>query len=337
MVLKWGHDIINIIVAITPLYVAVILGFVSVKWFKFFSQEQCSTINRFTSYFTLPFFTFNFFAHVNPFDWNYAFLGADAFSKLIILIVLVAWVKCSSNGSWGWLITNFSLLTITNSAAVGVPVLKAMYGDNAVALVSQGYVIQQTVWSSVLMFIFEFHKASQSSQVVDADVVTDLEGNKQLVVVIATTTRPSFWHPAKIVLLKLACNPNTYAEMPRIIDGSVLIMQKAAIGCFMFTIGLVTALPEKVIACGTKLAAFSLVLRFFAGPAAMAVGCRAVGLHGDNLHIAVIQAALPLPPLAYAYAKEYGLHADVICSALIIGTMVSLPVLMVYFVAFGYL
>ncbi|RZC62180.1 hypothetical protein C5167_023944 [Papaver somniferum] len=239
-----------------------------------------------------------------------------------------------------------------NSAAVGVPVLKAIYGDNAVALVSQGYVIQQTVWSSVVMFIFEFHKASQSSQVVDADVVTDLEGNKQLVVVITTTTRPSFLNPAKIVMLKLAQNPNTYAgilgitwafisnkwhiEMPRIIDGSVLIMQKAAIGCFMFTIGLVTALPEKVIACGSKLTVFGLALRFFGGPAAMAVGCRAAGLHGDNLHIAVIQAALPLSPLAYAYAKQYGLHADVICSALIIGTMVSLPVLIVYFLAFEY-
>ncbi|KAI3885417.1 hypothetical protein MKX03_036309 [Papaver bracteatum] len=326
MVFEWGHDIINIIVAITPLYVAVILGFVSVKGFKVFSQEQCSTINRFTSYFTLPFFTFNFFAHVNPFDWNYAFLGADAFSKLVILIVLVAWVKCSSNGSWCWLITNFSLLTITNSAAVGVPALKAMYGDNAVSLVSQGYVIQQTVWSSVVMFIFEFHKVSQSSQVVDADVVTDLEGNKQLVVVITTTPTPSFWYPAK----------TWHIEMPRVIDGSILIMQKAAIGCFMFTIGLVTALPEKVIACGTKLTVFSLALRFFAGPAAMAVGCRAVGLHGSTSHIAIIQAALPLSPLAYAYAKEYGLHPDVICSALIIGTMLSLPVLIVYFVAFGY-
>ncbi|KAI3973224.1 hypothetical protein MKX01_020293 [Papaver californicum] len=180
-----------------------------------------------------------------------------------------------------------------------------MYGDNAVALVSQGYVIQQTVWSSVLMFLFELHKACESSKVVDADVVTDLEGNKQLVVVITTTTRPSFWYPVKIVLLKLARNPNTYAgimgiawafisnrwhiEMPRIMDGSILIMQKAAIGCFMFTIGLVTALPEKVIACGTKLTVFGLVLRFFAGPAAMAVGCRAVGLHGDILHIAIIQ------------------------------------------------
>ncbi|KAI3996782.1 hypothetical protein MKX01_041082 [Papaver californicum] len=307
MALEWGHDIFNTAVAITPLYVAVILGFVSVK----------CTINRFTSYFTLPFFTFNFFAHVNPFDWNYAFLGADAFSKLIILIVIVAWVKCRSKGSWCWLITNFLLLTITNSAAVGVPVLKAMYGDNAVALVSQGYVIQQIIWSSVLMFIFELHKACESSKVVDADVVTDLEGNKQLVVVITTTTiRPSFWYPAKIVSLKLARNPNTYAgimgitwafisnrwhiEMPRIIDGSILIMQKAAIGCFMFTIGLVTALPEKINACGTKLTVFGLALRFFAGPAAMVVGCRA--------------AALPLSPLAYAYAKEYGLHANVLCS-----------------------
>ncbi|KAI3856348.1 hypothetical protein MKX03_003362 [Papaver bracteatum] len=134
----------------------------------------------------------------------------------------------------------------------------------AVGLVSQGYVIQQT--------------ASLSSQVVDDYVVTDLEGNKQLVVAITTTTRPSFWYPAKIVLLKLARNPNTYATL----------VSWESLG-LLSQIRLVTALPERVIACGTKLAVFSMVLRFFDGPAAMAVVCRAVGLHGDNLHIAVIQ------------------------------------------------
>lgn len=49
------------------------------------------------------------------------------------------------------------------------------------------------------------------------------------------------------------------------------------------------ALQEKLIVCGTSLTVFGMVLRFIAGPAAMAIGCIAVGLHGDVLSVAIIQ------------------------------------------------
>ena len=49
------------------------------------------------------------------------------------------------------------------------------------------------------------------------------------------------------------------------------------------------AQQEKIIACGTSLTIFGMVLRFIAGPAAMAIGAIAVGLHGDVLRVAIIQ------------------------------------------------
>jgi auxin efflux carrier family len=49
------------------------------------------------------------------------------------------------------------------------------------------------------------------------------------------------------------------------------------------------ALQEKLIACGTSLTLFGMVLRFFAGPATIAIGSIAVGLHGDALRVAIIQ------------------------------------------------
>lgn len=49
------------------------------------------------------------------------------------------------------------------------------------------------------------------------------------------------------------------------------------------------ASQEKLIGCGISLTVFGMVLRFFAGPAAMAIGSIAVGLHGDVLRIAIIQ------------------------------------------------
>ena len=49
------------------------------------------------------------------------------------------------------------------------------------------------------------------------------------------------------------------------------------------------ALQEKVVSCGVTLTVFGMVLRFVAGPAAMAIGAIAVGLHGDVLRVAIIQ------------------------------------------------
>ena len=49
------------------------------------------------------------------------------------------------------------------------------------------------------------------------------------------------------------------------------------------------ALQKKMIACGPGKTAFGMVLRFIAGPAAMAIGSIAVGLHGNLLRVAIMQ------------------------------------------------
>jgi auxin efflux carrier family len=53
--------------------------------------------------------------------------------------------------------------------------------------------------------------------------------------------------------------------------------------------GIFMALQEKVISCGPSLTLFGLVLKFIAGPAAMAISAIVVGLRGDVLRIAIIQ------------------------------------------------
>lgn len=58
------------------------------------------------------------------------------------------------------------------------------------------------------------------------------------------------------------------------------------------------AMQEKTIACGARLTVFGMVLRFIAGPAAMAIGAIAAGLHGDVLRVAIIQVS-PLFFISY--------------------------------------
>ncbi|KAI3669123.1 hypothetical protein L6452_40346 [Arctium lappa] len=152
----------------------------------------------------------------------------------------------------------------------------------------------------------------------------------------------------KIVGLKLAKNPNSYAcilgltwalvsnrwnlKLPSILEGSVLIMSRAGSGVAMFCMGLFMALQDKIIECGVTLAVFGMVLRFVAAPATMAVGSLVVGLKGDVLSVAIIQAALPQAITAFVYAKEYDLHANVLSTAVIFGTLLSIPVLVAYYV-----
>lgn len=49
------------------------------------------------------------------------------------------------------------------------------------------------------------------------------------------------------------------------------------------------ASQEKLISCGPKLTIFAMILKFIAGPAAMAIASLVLGLHGDVLRVAIIQ------------------------------------------------
>ncbi|XP_055960897.1 auxin efflux carrier component 5 isoform X2 [Mercurialis annua] len=330
------EDIYKVVVAMVPLYVALILGYGSIRWWNIFTHEQGGAINRLVCYFTLPLFTFEFTAHVDPFKMNYIFIGADAISKCIIVLVLAFWAKFTTKGSYTWSITSFSLCTLTNSLVVGVPLMKAMYGPMGVDLVVQSSVVQAIVWLTFLLFVLEFRRTrldiGGSSANSDVNLEKDLEvSDGGDVGAIGRGSGPSFWALMKVVGMKLAMNPNSYAcivglvwafianrwhfEMPSIMEGSVLIMSKAGTGTAMFSMGIFMAVQEKVIACGTGLTAIGMILKFIAGPAAMAIGAIAVGLHGDVLRVAIIQAALPQSITSFIYAKEYGLHADVLSTA----------------------
>lgn len=55
--------------------------------------------------------------------------------------------------------------------------------------------------------------------------------------------------------------------------------------------GLFMALQPRLIACGKKVATFSMAVRFLAGPAVMAGASIVVGLRGVLLHIAIVQVS----------------------------------------------
>ncbi|CAL5186669.1 unnamed protein product [Lathyrus oleraceus] len=152
-------DFYHVMTAMVPLYVAMILAYGSVKWWKIFSPDQCSGINRFVALFAVPLLSFHFIASNNPYKMNLRFLAADTLQKIMILTLLFIWSNFSKRGSLEWTITLFSLSTLPNTLVMGIPLLKGMYGDFSGSLMVQIVVLQCIIWYTMMLFMFEFRGA----------------------------------------------------------------------------------------------------------------------------------------------------------------------------------
>ncbi|CAN6182871.1 unnamed protein product [Urochloa humidicola] len=363
----WG-DVYKVVAAMAPLYFALGLGYGSVRWWKLFTPDQCDAVNRLVAYFSVPFFAFDFASRIDPFALSYRVLAADALAKLIVVLSLAAWAAAGAaysgrggagngKGSGGkdralsWCITGFSLAALNNTLVVGVPLLDAMYGKWARDLIVQISVVQIIVYFPALLLAFEARRAWGAAAGKVPTAEEDASGGGDVEGGGGETAARSFWPLVRAVWMKVAKNPNVYAgvlgvawacvtnrwhiETPSIIEGSVLVMSKTGVALSMFSMGLFMALQEKIIVCGAGPTLLGMALRFVAGPAAMAAGAVALGLRGDILRLAILQAALPQAITTFVFAKEYSLHADILSTAVIFGTLVSLPVLIVYYIVLG--
>ncbi|PON31859.1 Auxin efflux carrier [Parasponia andersonii] len=152
-------DFYHVMTAVVPLYVAMILAYGSVKWWKIFTPDQCSGINRFVALFAVPLLSFHFISTNDPYTMNFRFIAADTLQKLIVLAVLAVWTKVSKRGCLEWTITLFSLSTLPNTLVMGIPLLKGMYGNFSGSLMVQIVVLQCIIWYTLMLFLFEYRGA----------------------------------------------------------------------------------------------------------------------------------------------------------------------------------
>ncbi|XP_011009713.1 PREDICTED: probable auxin efflux carrier component 1c isoform X2 [Populus euphratica] len=152
-------DFYHVMTAMVPLYVAMILAYGSVKWWKIFTPDQCSGINRFVALFAVPLLSFHFISTNDPYSMNLRFITADSLQKIIVLVVLALWTKLSKRGCLEWTITLFSLSTLPNTLVMGIPLLKGMYGDYSGSLMVQVVVLQCIIWYTLMLFLFEYRGA----------------------------------------------------------------------------------------------------------------------------------------------------------------------------------
>ncbi|KAM7268298.1 hypothetical protein ACFE04_010464 [Oxalis oulophora] len=152
-------DFYHVMTAVVPLYVAMILAYGSVKWWKIFTPDQCSGINRFVALFAVPLLSFHFISTNDPYTMNFRFIAADTLQKIIVLVLLFLWSTISKRGQLEWTITLFSLSTLPNTLVMGIPLLKGMYGDFSGSLMVQIVVLQCIIWYTLMLFLFEYRGA----------------------------------------------------------------------------------------------------------------------------------------------------------------------------------
>ncbi|CAN1726022.1 Auxin efflux carrier component 8 [Linum perenne] len=341
-------DIYHVVEATIPLYVAMILAYVSLKFGRVFTQEQCSGINKFVSKFSIPLLSFQIISINDPYHMNITLILSDFLHKLLALIfigiIIRVWFK-----SWklNWIITSFSLSTQSNTLILGIPLIRSMYGVEAESLLSQIVFLQSIVWYNLLVFMFELHAAI--FLIFEGDQSKDEEDHEEEVEEIENNTRRQVKTVSILILVgkKLMRNPNFHAtligfiwacihfrwgvKLPDIIDKSIMMLATGGLGMAMFSLGLFMASRGSIIACGIKMAGMAMVMKFVLGPTLMAISSVIVGLRGTVLRVAIIQAALSQGIVPFVFAKEYNVHPDILSTAVIFGMFIVLPIALAYY------
>lgn len=152
-------DLLGVLGAVVPLYVAIALAFLSVRYLNLFTREECTGINKFVGNFAVPSLVLDLLVSNNPYSMNFRALGADVLQKIVIIVPLLIWKSFSKNGSFDWVITLLGLSTLSNTLLIGLPLVQSMYGDESSNLLIQLVVLQSLVWFNVFLAMYEYRAA----------------------------------------------------------------------------------------------------------------------------------------------------------------------------------
>ncbi|XP_024394044.1 probable auxin efflux carrier component 9 [Physcomitrium patens] len=421
-----GGQFYDVLCAVVPLYVALFLGYGSLKWWGVVTPEQSAGISRFNALIAMPPLIFEIIAFNNPYTMNNRLIAAYCLSNGIVLVGLCAWVWCTKCGNLDWVITLFQLSVMPNTIIVGIPVLSPLYSvtESGIAAIFIG----QVLWLFPTLFLYELKEVRKmgqpavgsvaqvqddgprslhSGETTESAAEHGFEGHESGIPALLTQgehndfrigigdepshaatevshkdeehvkngsrQRNSFsvangesgtrengtehgheMAPSQMNLKEMAIKvakkmvqlPLTHATVMgivysliagrwgfdplRILRNSLDIMGRITLGLTMYSIGLFMAGQKKLVA-SWWVAFYGAFCRFIVGPGTMGVASLLLGLRGDTLRFAFLQAALPQAVISFVFAKDYNLHTDVFTTAVSLQTIVFMPIVLVYY------
>ncbi|CAN5952573.1 unnamed protein product [Sphagnum jensenii] len=171
-----GAQFYSVMVGVVPLYVAILLGYGSLRWWKLVQEpQQCVGIAQLNTYFLIPVYVFHVLAFNDPYTLSLRILAADFLSKAVPLCMLCVWAVVPSSlysstkqeevaarrRKFDWAISFFMLATLPNTVIVEIPLLQPMYGKIAI----QGSICiisaQCLFWYNVCIVLFEVQQEAK--------------------------------------------------------------------------------------------------------------------------------------------------------------------------------
>ncbi|CAA7031345.1 unnamed protein product [Microthlaspi erraticum] len=330
-------DVYHVVSATVPLYVSMILGYLSAKHLKIFSPEQCAGINKFVAKLSIPLLSFQVISQNDPFKMSPRLIFADILQKVLAVVVLAGVLRLwhptgGRGGKLGLIITGLSVTVFPNTLIIGIPILSAIDGNEAVNYLVQIVVLQSIIWYNILLFLFEINAAREKTASIEQHRGNGNEDNEEAPkdeeVAIARTRSSGTWKILMKAVRKFLANPNTYAtlagiiwailhfrlgwKLPEMVDKSIHLLSDGGLGMAMFSMGLFMASQSSIIACGTKLAIITTILKFILGPALMIAASFCIRLRSTLFRVAILQAALPQGIVPFVFAKEYNVYPEII-------------------------
>lgn len=347
-------DACHVVTTTVPLYVTMILAYLSVKWWKIFTPEQCSGINKFVAKFSVPLLSFQIISSNNIYKMSLKLMFADFLQKVLAFLVLIAFTKISARGGLKWIITGLSLSTLPNTLILGIPIMRAMYKDQAVVFIAQVIFLQSMIWYNLLLFLYEFDAAKTrpaippSQGTGETETAREVQSKGEEDEEPAGTKREMKIFPILVIVgKKLIRNPNTFAtlmgliwssiqfrwgvHMPEVVNQSIKILANGGLGMAMFSLGLFMASQSSIIACGPWITILAIGLKVVIGPALMAVASLVIGLRNTLFKVAIVQAALPQGIVPFVFAREYNVHPAILSTAILLGMLIALPVELAFY------
>ncbi|KAG0588745.1 hypothetical protein KC19_2G266000 [Ceratodon purpureus] len=158
-----GAQFYDVLCAVVPLYVALFLGYGSLKWWGVVTPEQSAGISRFNALVAMPPLVFEIIAFNDPYTMDNKLIAAYCLSNGVVLVALFAWMWYTKRSDGlDWVITLFQVSVMPNTIIVGIPVLSPLYSITGSGIAA--IFIGQVLWLYPVLFLYELRAVKKLGQ-----------------------------------------------------------------------------------------------------------------------------------------------------------------------------
>ncbi|MEX3973754.1 AEC family transporter [Paraburkholderia caribensis] len=242
-------------------------------------------------------------------DWR--FLVAFGGGSLICFGVVMTIARLERGATLGTSTMLGAATSMTNTAFVALPVLKALYGKPGVLAAAVATVFIGALMFPLLVILLEINRVTTSGKIQLKPLVRQIVGNP----VILATAFGLAWSVSGL-------------GMPKPMESFFTTLGDALTPCALFAIGLELTLGE----LRDKLSYYSLltIVKLVITPLVTYLLSIAIGLNHELAVAAVVCAAVPTAKSAYILAVEYETEKTMVGAVISMSTLLSMITLLAW-------